>query len=131
MAMATVVAKMGVIIIWFRQSHSIHVKRLYPGGVLPPNIDRDWETHMPQALGMWLEIRWICMQTLAVQKPTGMWLPSLGRFVGSIHFLTHMNHCKRCHWPNVSRCLLTNMMVQKCYPWQIRCYGLEPNYLIA
>eukprot|EP00957_Ditylum_brightwellii_P078700 5983831-Ditylum_brightwellii.AAC.2 len=42
-------------------------QNFHPVGVLPPNINRDQESHMSQALGTWPEMRWICMQALAVQ----------------------------------------------------------------
>ena len=122
------------IIIWSRQSHFIHVTRCIKAVFRRIVATQYWQrSGIPHATspGMWPEMRWICMQTLAVQIPTGMWLTSLEIFVRSIHFLTHMNQCKRCHWPNVPQCLLAKMMVQICCSWQIRCYGLEPNYLLA
>eukprot|EP00957_Ditylum_brightwellii_P146763 11173011-Ditylum_brightwellii.AAC.1 len=77
MAMATVVAKMCMCcpflltrVLFGPDNHILSMsqdaQRLYPGGVLPPNIDRDQQSHMPQALGTWPEMRWIRMQTLAV-----------------------------------------------------------------
>eukprot|EP00957_Ditylum_brightwellii_P158471 12062346-Ditylum_brightwellii.AAC.1 len=47
------------------------------------------------------------------------------------HVADFTEECKRCHWPNEPQCLLTKMTMQRCCSWQIRCYGLEPNYLIA
>eukprot|EP00957_Ditylum_brightwellii_P064405 4888168-Ditylum_brightwellii.AAC.2 len=85
MAMASVVATTGVVLatvpmcclfllarLFFGPDNHIlsmsqDAQKLYPGGVLPPNTDRDQESHMPQALGTWPEMRWICMQTLVVK----------------------------------------------------------------